>query len=273
MNDRRSETIEFERFWQIVRTLRGVHGCPWDLEQTTKSIRSNLIEEAYETVDAIDEGDRDHLKEELGDVFLVAMLMVCIEQQAGMFTLGEVLSGITDKLIRRHPHVFVDVAAKTTDEVKQQWNSIKTNVEGRDQNSSVLDTVPRSLPPLDRAYKLQKKAAKTGFDWPNIRGALEKLREEVDELEEALEKKAHQTSPTARASAAVEHEVGDILFSAINVARKSGIEPGLSLHGANRRFSERFNSIEKYFSDRGEDLSTVSLERMEDRWNHAKSGE
>lgn len=269
----RSETTEFERFWQVVRTLRGTHGCPWDLEQTTKSIRSNLVEEAYEAIDAISDDDAEHLKEELGDVLLVVMLMACIEQQAGTFTLAEVFSGVTDKLIRRHPHVFGDAAADTSEAVKRQWNDIKTGIEGRNESYSALDGVRESLPPLDRAYKLQKKAAKSGFDWPDIRGALEKLREEVEELEEALDGKDDRADRTAEHVAAVEHEIGDVLFSVVNVARKSGIEPGLSLHEANRRFSNRFQSIERYFVDRDEDLSTVSLERMEEQWNHAKRGE
>ncbi len=260
----RSETLEFERFWQVIRTLRGVHGCPWDVEQTTESIKSNLIEEAYETLDSIHDGDRGHLKEELGDVFLVATLMICIEQQAREFTFGDVLAGVADKLIRRHPHVFGEAAAGSPDAVREQWNRIKSDVEGRG-SVSALDGVPRSLPPLDRAYKLQKKAAKVGFDWPDVQGAVEKLREEVDELAEALDASNQRDT--------VEHEIGDVLFSVINVARKAGIGAGDSLNDANLRFSRRFNAIEQYFADRNEDIRSASLEQMEDRWQASKQSE
>ncbi len=283
----RGETLEFERFWQVVRTLRGVHGCPWDIEQTTETIKSNLIEEAYEALEAINDGDRNHLKEELGDIFLVVMLMICIEQQAGRFTLAEVFSNVADKLIRRHPHVFGDAAAESPDLVREQWDRIKSDVEGRGRNESVLNGVSKSLPSLERAYKLQKKAAKVGFDWPDIRGALDKLREEVDELEAALESREHSddhecsddkeeyagSSSDGSLLSIVEHEVGDVLFSVINVARKAGIKPGESLHEANRRFSRRFSSIEQYFADRNQEMESVSLDQMEDRWQEAKRQE
>ncbi|MFW6368160.1 MAG: nucleoside triphosphate pyrophosphohydrolase [Spirochaetota bacterium] len=262
-----SETYYFERFWQTLRTLRGPYGCPWDREQTSESIKSNLIEEAYECLDSINSGDSENFLEELGDVFLVAMLMICIEQQAGTFTLADVFRVAGDKLIRRHPHVFGDTvygALDSAEAVKGQWEDIKANVEGRGDKNSVLDTIPKSLPPLEKAAKLQKKAAKHGFDWPDVAGAREKLAEELQELDEAY---------AGGDNASIESELGDVLFSVINLARKMGVNAGESLHAVNNRFSHRFRSIEKNMRQKGSPMGPENLEIMEEYWQEAKNGQ
>lgn len=260
-----SETYNFERFWQTLRTLRGPYGCPWDREQTSESIKSNLIEEAYECLDSINRGDSENFLEELGDVFLVAMLMICIEQQAGTFTLSDVFRIAGDKLIRRHPHVFGDTTGGKLDSpeaVKKQWENIKANVEGRGDKDSVLDSVPKTLPPLEKAAKFQKKAAKSGFDWPSVGGAREKLDEELQELDDAF---------SSGDKDAIESELGDVLFSVINVARKMGVNPGESLHAANNRFSDRFRSVERNMRTEGADMDQRNLQTMETYWQDAKN--
>lgn len=257
------ESYQFERFWQILKTLRGPHGCPWDLEQTSRSIKGNLIEEAYECVESINQGDSDHMCEELGDILLVAMLMICIEQQSGNFTLTDVLRGAADKLVRRHPHVFGDSGVEGSDAVIRQWEQIKADVEGRGPKDSLLDSVPATLPPLERAAKLQKKASKVGFDWPDLAGAREKLSEELREFDEACDSGDPEQ---------IDLELGDVLFSVINVARKASVSVNESLYAANARFCDRFRWIEGRMQEDGIPMSAEHLQTMEKHWNEAKNG-
>ncbi len=265
--DGHSDAYYFELFWQTMRTLRGPYGCPWDREQTSDSIKGNLVEEAYECYDSISRGDSDAFREEIGDVFLVALLMVCIEEDSGSFTLGDVLRQANEKLVRRHPHVFGDaVIDDTAAAVRRQWDDIKANLEGRERNESVLDGVPDATPPLERAARLQKKAAKAGFDWPDIAGAREKLDEELSEFDAALS----SDDSASDDSASIEREIGDLLFSVVNLARKSGVDAGYALHSANRRFSDRFKHMEKRMRERGEALSSENLDTMEELWQEAK---
>ncbi len=260
--DVHTDEYYFELFRQTMRTLRGPFGCPWDREQTSDSIKGNLVEEAYECYDSISRGDSDAFREEIGDVFLVALLMVCIEEDNGSFTLGDVLRLANEKLVRRHPHVFGDaVIDETPEAVKQQWDDIKANLEGRDRNESMLGGVPDATPPLERAERLQKKAAKAGFDWPDTAGAREKLDEELSEFDAAL---------SSDDTASIEREIGDVLFSVVNLARKSGVDAGYALHSANRRFSDRFKHMEKRMTERGEALSWENLDVMEELWQEAK---
>lgn len=254
----------FERLYSIIRRLRAPDGCPWDREQTPESLRGNLLEEAYELVEAINEKDPGHIREEAGDLYLLVTMIAYIYEERGLFTVEDSLKDICEKLIRRHPHVFGSSKADTPDAVVVQWNQIKETLEGRRPKDSVLDAVSRSLPPLERAYKLQKKAAKTGFDWKNAADVFAKFREELDEAEEA------------RASAddrATEEEIGDILFSAVNLSRFLGVDPSLALHGAVERFSSRFRYVEKTMTDRGERLCPEALDRMDELWNEAKARE
>lgn len=254
----------FGRLYGIIQTLRGPEGCPWDREQTPASIRGNLIEEAYECVEAINEGDTAHVQEEIGDVFLLATFLGIMYEGDGSFTVAQSLDTVCDKLVRRHPHVFADASADNPEQVVKQWNDIKETVEGRRKKDSALDAVSRALPPLERAYKLQKAAAKTGFDWPDHQGAWEKLAEEVQEAREAADssKLDHER---------LEEEIGDLLFSAVNVARKHKVDPALALHRSLEKFSARFRHVEKRMAEHGEAMESASLERMDGFWDEAKA--
>jgi len=259
-----STTDAFERLYSIVRRLRAPDGCPWDREQTPESLRGNLIEEAYELVEAIDEKDPRHVQEEAGDLYLLVTMIAFMFEETADFSVADSLHGISEKLIRRHPHVFGDSEADTPDAVVVQWNKIKETVEGRRPKDSVLDQVSRSLPPLERAYKIQKKAAKTGFDWSDVRDVFAKLQEEIGEVMEA------KAEPDARA---LEAEVGDLLFSAVNVSRFLGVDPSLALRGAVERFSSRFRYVEKGMAKEGASLGPENMARMDELWNEAKKAE
>lgn len=252
----------FGRLYDIVKRLRGPDGCPWDREQTPASIRGNLIEEAYECVEAVNEGEPGHIREELGDLFLLATMYASMYEEAGLFNAGDALETISEKLIRRHPHVFGDATADTPDAVIKQWNDIKVTVEGRRKKDSALDGVSRSLPPLERAYKLQKAAAKLGFDWPDRAGPWDKLQEELDE--------ARAECAAASSAERVEEEIGDLLFSAVNVARKHHIDPAIALHRALEKFSARFRHVERRMAETGQAMERGRLETMDGFWDEAK---
>lgn len=263
----------FRRLYDIFVRLRAPDGCPWDREQTPNSIRGNLIEEAYECVEAINDGDLDHVREELGDVMLVATMMAVIHEEQGDFTVAEALDTVSDKLVRRHPHVFADAEAETPDAVLRQWNDIKENVEGRRKKDSVLDSVSKALPPLERAYKLQKAAAKVGFDWPDRDGPWDKLEEELRESREAcaaIEAKAASGDDDATERAALEDEIGDLFFSLVNVARKHKVDPAIAMHRALEKFSRRFRHVEKAMAAAGEKMEPGKLAIMDRYWDEAK---
>ena len=252
----------FKRFYGIVARLRSPGGCPWDREQTPLSLRSDLIEETYECIEAIDEQDPAHVKEELGDVFLLVTMLAYMYEQEGTFSVADVLDGISEKLIRRHPHVFSEHgAALSPTEVIQNWDRIKIEQEGRKPKDSILDEV-HGLPPLDRAWKLQKKAAKAGFDWPDSAGVIDKIKEELGEVEAAI---------TETAVAALETELGDLLFSAVNLCRFFDIEPSLALQRTNIKFTERFKHVEKRMKENGQVMAAQNLGIMDQYWNEAKS--
>lgn len=259
-----SSPDSFERLHGIVRTLRSPEGCPWDREQTPESLRGNLLEEAYELVEAIDEKDPAHVREEAGDLYLLVTMIAHMYEERGLFTVADSLDSISDKLIRRHPHVFGNGDAATPDAVIRQWNQIKETVEGRRPKDSVLDEVSRALPPLERAYKLQKKAAKAGFDWTDVQDVFAKLREEIAETEVAR---------TCGNPEDVEAELGDILFTAVNLARALDVDPSLALHGAVERFSRRFRHVEKGMALEGLPLVSDNMARMDALWNEAKAEE
>ncbi len=244
---------------EIVRILRAPGGCPWDAEQTHTSIRRNFLEETYEAVEAIDEGSPEHLKEELGDVLLQVVLHAQMESEAGSFTLDDVADGICKKLIYRHPHVFGDVAVSGTGEVLRNWEDLKRKEKGQSTNTDALSAVARSLPALWRAEKVQKKAKKAGFDWPNIHGALDKLSEEISELKEAVDQGTN-----------VEEELGDLLFSAVNVARFLKADPETSLHAATDKFISRFSLVEQAASQGGRRMEDMNLAELDKLWEEAK---
>ena len=252
---------QLARLRAIMHRLRAPGGCPWDAEQTHESLVPNLIEEAYETVDTIQRGDHEHLKEELGDLLLQVIFHSELAEEAGRFTLDEVARGISDKLVRRHPHVFAQSDAATADAVLQQWDEIKRDEKG-DQQQSYLHGVGKGLPALLRAAKLQKKASKTGFDWPDEAGVLAKLREELDELETAIQ---------SGDSAATNEELGDLLFSVVNLARFRKLDPEVLMAAANTKFEQRFAAMEQSLQSQGLDLPSASLDQMEQSWQAAKT--
>ena len=244
---------------EIVRILRAPGGCPWDAEQTHASIRRNFLEEAYEAVEAIDEQNPEHLKEELGDVLLQVLFHARMEQEAGRFGLDDVADGICKKLIYRHPHVFGDVAVSGTGEVLTNWEELKRKEKGQATNTDALEAVARSLPALWRAEKVQKKAKKAGFDWPDISGALDKLSEELSELKQAV---AQGTN--------VEEELGDLLFSAVNVSRFLKADPEDALNGATDKFIGRFRKVEAQAAAQGRSMEGMTLEELDKLWECTK---
>jgi tetrapyrrole methylase family protein/MazG family protein len=258
----------FGRLYSIIARLRAPDGCPWDKEQTPKSLRGSVIEEAYELVEAINESDPAHVAEEAGDLFMLAAMIPYMYEQEGAFTVADALDGVSDKLVRRHPHVFGEASAETPDAVVRQWNEIKEKVEGRRRKDSLLDEVSHALPPLERAYKLQKKAAKVGFDWPDPAGVWAKAREELAESEEACMRSAESGDRDA-----LEEELGDLLFSAVNLARFLKVDPAVALHAANERFSRRFRCVEKGMAESGLALSAENMGKMDEFWNAAKAEE
>jgi tetrapyrrole methylase family protein/MazG family protein len=227
-------------------------------------MRSNLIEESYECVEAINAGDISHTREELGDVFLLATMIAYMHEQAGDFLVADSLVDISAKLIRRHPHVFGEATAKTSEEVLSQWQNIKVHVEGRQAKDSVLDEVSQALPPLERAFRLQKKAAKVGFDWTSVNQVWEKAREELAEAEDACQKGDLNQ---------IEAEMGDVLFSAINLCRFLKVDPAIALHRTIIKFDSRFRHVEKSMRNLGLPMEQSQFAHMDELWEEAKARE
>ncbi len=248
----------FKELYDIVVRLRGPGGCPWDIEQTPSSLRGSLVEETYECLEAIDEKDSDHIAEELGDLFLLATMISYMHEQEGKFSVADALSNVGKKLIRRHPHVFGEVKVKDSAEVLNNWAEIKVKQEGRKPKDSILDEVSGGLPPMERSFKLQKKAAKAGFDWQDIEGVMEKIKEELEEVR------------TAKIETETEEELGDLLFSVINLCRYLKIEPSAALNRTNNKFIERFKYVEKKMKETGQEMKKENLNIMDKYWNEAK---
>jgi tetrapyrrole methylase family protein/MazG family protein len=261
------EQAAFQGLYDTVVRLRYPDGCPWDREQSPATLRGSLIEETYECVEAIDEKDPVHIREELGDIFLLATMLTYMHEQEGRFTVSEVLTGITEKLIRRHPHVFGEVTVRDSAEVLDNWARIKVEQEGRKPKNSILDEVSRALPPLDRAWKLQKKAAKAGFDWPGIQGVFGKIEEELREVREALDT---ADKPDAAVHEAVEGELGDLLFAVINLCRFLRVEPSAALQRTNTKFVKRFTYVEQEMKKAGHEMKKENLPLMDEFWEIAK---
>ena len=256
---------QVERLRAIMHRLRAPGGCPWDAEQTHASLVPNLIEEAYETVDTISREDWDHLQEELGDVLLQVVFHSEIESEAGRWDLDDVARGICEKLVRRHPHVFAQSEAGDAEAVLKQWDEIKRAEKG-DEEKPFLHGIGKGLPALLRAAKLQKKAAKVGFDWPEVGGILDKIQEELDEVREEM--KRHESGGAV--SEELQAEVGDLLFVVVNLARKLKIDPEVALEGTNVKFMDRFGEIESGLQADGSSLEQADLGEMERRWQLAK---
>lgn len=243
---------------EIVRILRSPGGCPWDAEQTHESIRRDFLEEVYEAVEAIDEGSAEHLKEELGDVLLQVVFHTQMEKEKGVFDMGDVADGICKKLIYRHPHIFSTTEVGSTEEILNNWDELKKKEKSQKTVTDGLDSVARSLPGLIRADKIQKKAAKAGFDWDDVSGAIAKVREELDEVEAA---RNGQGDPA--------DEIGDLLFAAVNVARLLKVEPEQAMERACDKFIRRFARVEELAGADG--LQDKSLDELEALWQRAKA--
>lgn len=252
---------DFHKLRDIISTLRGPNGCPWDMKQTHQSLKSYLIEEAYEVIEAIEEENYENMIEELGDVLLQVMLHSQIGEDDGMFTVDDVIASVNEKMIRRHPHVFGSKHLLNESEVVQQWEEIKKEEKASQNTLSILDTIPTSLPSLLRAYKIQKKAAKVGFDWDNVESVWLKIQEEIKEFEVEIEKGNSELATK---------EFGDILFAFVNLARYYGIDPEIALQATNNKFYQRFSYIEETLSKRGETFQQVGLEELDEIWEEAK---
>ncbi len=252
--------LAVERLMQVLDTLRRPGGCPWDGEQTVESLVPHLVEEAHELADAVARGDAEDTCEELGDLLMGVLMVARVAAEDRGFDPGRVARGITQKLIRRHPHVYATTEVEDSGEVLRNWEAIKKREkeDGGRADTSALAGVPASLPALLRAYRVGQKAAHAGFDWPDLLGPGEKVEEEWAELQEAL---ASDDERAAR------HELGDLLFAVVNLARKAKIEPELALRGTIERFSARFRYIER---ELGKPLAEASLEEMDALWERAK---
>ena len=253
----------FEAFQEIVAHLRAPEGCPWDREQTHQSLRSHLLEETYEVLAALDAGDPDAMREEFGDLLLQVVLHAQIASEYGEFTMSDVLQGIHAKLVRRHPHVFGELVFKDKETVLENWEKLKASereTSGK-KGGGLLDGVALALPALVQAEEYQKRAARVGFDWPNVRGVMEKILEEVKELQHATTQEARQA------------ELGDLLFAAVNLARWLEVDAESALRTANSRFRKRFSHIETTTSNQGRLISDLTLEEMDVLWEAAKEKE
>jgi MazG family protein len=249
-------TSPVDRLRNIVAQLRSPEGCPWDREQTHESLKPHLVEECYELIDAIDAGDDKEMKEELGDLLLQVVLHSQMASEEGRFSMDDVATVIADKLVHRHPHVFGENKLPDSEAVLRQWEVIKR--AEKQERESALDGVPKGLPALARAQKVQTKAARVGFDWNDAVGALSKVREELVEIESAPEHR-------------LEEEVGDLLFAVVNFARKKGFDAEQVLYQATAKFSDRFHAIERLAKDRGQELSSFTLPQMDEIWEETKA--
>jgi len=269
-------TAEFTRLIDIMATLRGPDGCPWDREQTIDSLKPFVLEETYEVLEAIDRHNHGELCEELGDFVFEAVFLAQLESEAGHFGIADSLKLVADKLVRRHPHVFARDAGETrldsAGQVRTRWEEIKAleNVEkasrgGQPRPATLLSGIAAALPALLRAYHIGTRAASVGFDWARAEDVVAKIQEEVDELREVVDGSADP--------ARTEEEMGDLLFAIANLARKLGIEPETALRKANDKFTRRFGILERTVAESGRTIREMSLEELEEGWQRAKSGE
>ena len=264
-----SSTYQLEDLLAVMAQLRDPDsGCPWDIQQTFQSIVPSTLEECYELAAAIEQEDYLHVREELGDVLFQVVFYAQLGKEASYFDFADVVNGLTEKLIRRHPHVFPvegeeDVKAFTEEEVKANWEAIKQRERTDKQQHRLLDDIPVHLPALTRAQKLQKRASSVGFDWPELSGALAKIQEELGEFEEAVEQGSAED---------MSEELGDLLFSCVNAARHLGLDAETVLRTANRKFEKRFDQVESSLQSQGVPLSEASQTQMEAAWEQAKEG-
>jgi len=247
---------KFDALVDIIARLRAPDGCPWDKEQTHQTLRGNLLSEAYEVLEALDGGNAAELCEELGDLLLQIVLHAQIAKDEGEFQVGDVVQGISEKIIRRHPHIFGSKKVKDAAEVMHNWEVLKK--EEREEGKSMLAGVPKEMPALAYAYEISRRAVRVGFEWKNIEGVLDKLLEEIKEIKEAgnQQEKAQ--------------EIGDLLFTLVNYARWEGVDPETALREANRKFYRRFSKVEELARQRGKELQALSFQEWDDLWEEAK---
>ncbi|MDP6230835.1 MAG: nucleoside triphosphate pyrophosphohydrolase [Nitrospinaceae bacterium] len=254
-------TESFRKLIEIVDTLMGENGCPWDNVQTRESLKPYLVEETYEVLEALDTNDPDQIKDELGDLLYQILFHSKISSKNNEFDIKDVLNNLKEKMVRRHPHVFKEGQVNTPDQVIERWEEIKKEEKTHSNHPSTLDSVPKQLPSLLRAQKLQKKAAKEGFDWDEISDVFDKLDEEISEFKSAvLEGKGTD----------IQSELGDILFVLVNIAKFKKIDAEEALRSTNNKFIKRFQHIEKEVAKQGKTLKETSLEDMERHWQNAK---
>jgi ATP diphosphatase len=275
MSDSAPAAQEFARLLDIVAALRAPDGCPWDREQSVDTLKPFVLEETYEVIDAIDRHDHAGLREELGDFVFEAVFLAQLESEAGHFTMADSLRHIADKLVRRHPHVFArapgEAPPRTAGDVKIKWEEIKARERGADSSSgasgepkTLLSGIAPTLPALARAFHIGTRASSVGFDWPGVGGVVDKIQEEVDELREVVEA---ATMDPARA----EEELGDLLFTLANLARKLGVEPETALRKANNKFTRRFVAMEGTVVRSGRAMRDMTIDELEREWQRAKS--
>ena len=261
-DNKKAANGDISQLLEVMAKLRNPDGgCPWDLEQNFRSIAPYTVEEAYEVADAIERGDMASLKEELGDLLFQTVFHAQMAQEKDLFDFGDVAGAITDKMIRRHPHVFGGDDLRTTEEQTTAWEAQKAEERAAKGEDSILADVPFGLPGLTRAVKLQKRAARVGFDWPNARDVLDKIVEETEELTEAVDRDDKLD---------IEDEFGDLLFVIANLSRHLKVDPEAALRRANEKFTRRFHHIEKSLSDAGRDIAKTDLDDLEILWNNAK---
>lgn len=256
------EKYTFADLLEIMKLLRSEDGCPWDREQNHESLRKYLIEETYEVLEVIDLNDKKRLCEELGDLLLQIVFHAQIAGEENEFDMDDVITGICRKMILRHTHVFGTDKADTSDEVLTNWEEIKKKEKGMKSQTEVLKDVPSNLPALMRSYKVQQKASQVGFDWDNADGVFEKIHEEIEEL-----KDVYKSKDVAR----INDELGDVLFSIVNLSRFLKVQPELSLTGSTNKFIRRFEFVEKEAEKSGKNLAEMSLDEMDELWNRAKT--
>jgi tetrapyrrole methylase family protein/MazG family protein len=264
---------DFEDLVALQARLLAPDGCPWDREQTHGTLRTYLVEETYEVLEALESGDRQKFAEELGDLLLQIVFHSQLAAQRGEFDIGDVIEHIHTKMVRRHPHVFGETRAKDAAQVLKNWEQLKAEERGAEtgrKNGSLLEGVPRTLPAVLEAYQLTRRAARIGFDWDHLDGLLEKLQEEARELRATLRKPARAKKGKR---ARTEEEVGDLLFVAVNVARFLGVDPEIALKKANRKFVARFQEMEREMERRGGKLADARREEMEALWDRSKEVE
>ena len=255
------EKYGLEDFIRLIDVLRGPGGCPWDIKQTHESLKHNVVEEAWEVVDAINEGSEAHLREELGDLLMQVIFHASISKEHGGFTLDDISDEAVKKLVHRHPHVFGSVKADTPDEVLTNWDAIKRADRGQQSAASAMDGIPRGLPGLMRSEKIQSKAANYGFDWPDVSGAMDKLREETAELQEGIDAGDIEN---------IKEEIGDALFSVVNVARFYKLDTEECMHAACEKFIRRFRYLEEGAAREGLRLEDMTLGQMERIYQEAR---